>query len=146
MYAFLKTAHSYWALVVLILLVFAIANAFMGIIKKKTFDSTDFRRSLFVLITSHIQFLLGIVLYFVSDKFAIWSDLGMGVMKDSNARLYLIEHPAINLLAIILITMGWSMHKGQSLDTKKFSRIGIFYTLGFVLILSRIPWGVWFQS
>ena len=145
MYKFLKTAHSYWALIVLILLVFAIVNAFIGIIKKKTFDSTDFRRSLFVLITSHIQFLLGMILYFVSPIFNQWSELGMGVMGDSNTRLYLVEHPTINLLAIVLITMGWSMHKRQSLDAKKFSRIGIFYSLGFILILSRIPWDVWIQ-
>ena len=145
MYTFLKTAHSYWALIVLILLVFAIVNAFIGIIKKRTFDSTDFRRSLFVLITSHIQFLLGMILYFISPRFGAWSEDGMGVMSDPTSRLYLVEHPTINLLAIVLITMGWSMHKRQSLDAKKFSRIGIFYTLGFLLILSRIPWNVWFQ-
>tara|TARA_B100000767_G_scaffold275786_1_gene315602 strand:+ start:486 stop:923 length:438 start_codon:yes stop_codon:yes gene_type:complete len=145
MYSFLKTAHSYWALTVLFLLIFAIANAFIGIIKGKTFDSTDFRRSLFVLITSHIQILLGILLYFFSPWFGKWSVLGMGVMKDSSARLYLVEHPTVNLLAVVLITMGWSMHKRQSLDVKKFSRIGIFYSLGFFLILSRIPWNVWFQ-
>ena len=145
MYSFLKTAHSYWAVIVLFLLVFAIANGLVGIAKKKTFDSTDFRRSLFVLIISHIQFLIGLILYFVSPRLSQWGN-GVGeVMKDSTARLYLVEHPTINLLAIVLITMGWSMHKRQSLDAKKFSRIGIFYTLGFLLILSRIPWNVWFQ-
>jgi hypothetical protein len=98
-----------------------------------------------VLITSHIQFLIGLILYFVSPRLSQWGN-GVGeVMKDSTARLYLVEHPTINLLAIVLITMGWSMHKRQSLDAKKFSRIGIFYTLGFLLILSRIPWNVWFQ-
>jgi hypothetical protein len=67
----------------------------------------------------------------------------MGLMKDPQARLYLVEHPFTNLLAIILITMGWSMHKRQSLDAKKFSRIGIFYFLGLLLLLSRIPWSTW---
>ena len=33
MYSFIKTAHSYWAFIVLILLVLAIANAFVGIAK-----------------------------------------------------------------------------------------------------------------
>lgn len=143
MYNLLKTAHSYWAFIVLILLIFAITNALLGIIKKKTFDSSDFRRSLFVLISSHIQFLIGLILYFVSPWFGKWAALGMGVMKDPQARLYLVEHPFTNLLAIILITMGWSMHKRQSLDAKKFSRIGIFYFLGLLLLLSRIPWSTW---
>ena len=143
MYTLLKTAHSYWAFIVSILLIFAIANAFFGIVKKKTFDSSDFRRSLFVLISSHIQLLIGLILYFVSPWFGKWAASDMGVMKDSQARLYLVEHPITNLLAIILITMGWSMHKRQSLDAKKFSRIGIFYFLGLVLLLSRIPWNTW---
>jgi len=39
--------------------------------------------------------------------------------------------------------MGWSMHKRQTLDSKKFSRIAIFYTLGLLLLLSRIPWEAW---
>ena len=143
MYTFIKTAHSYWAFIVLILLVLAIANVFIGIAKKKTFNSTDFRRSLFVLISSHIQFLIGLILYFVSPWFGKWNALGMGVMKDSQARLYLVEHPITNLIAVVLITMGWSMHKRQSLDAKKFSRIGVFYTLGLLLLLSRIPWSTW---
>ena len=66
-----------------------------------------------------------------------------GVMKNAQMRLYLVEHPFTNILAIILITLGWSMHKRQSLETKKFSRIGVFYTLGLLLLLSRIPWDVW---
>ena len=57
--------------------------------------------------------------------------------------LYLVEHPIVNLIALVLITMGWSMHKRQSLDAKKFSRIGIFYTIGLLLLLSRIPWNTW---
>jgi hypothetical protein len=65
------------------------------------------------------------------------------VMKNSDYRLYLVEHPFTNILAILLITVGWSLHKKQTSDTKKFSRIGVFYLLGLVFLLSRIPWDVW---
>ena len=143
MYNLLKTAHSYWAFIVLILLIFAIANAFFGIVKNKTFDSSDFRRSLFVLISSHIQFLIGLILYFVSPWFDQWSSMGMGIMKNAESRLYLIEHPITNIVAIVLITMGWSMHKRQSESSKKFLRIALFYGLGLVFLLSRIPWDAW---
>jgi hypothetical protein len=67
----------------------------------------------------------------------------MGVMKDAQTRLYLVEHPITNIIAIVLITMGWSMQKRQTLSSKKFSRIGLFYTLGLLLLLSRIPWDSW---
>jgi hypothetical protein len=65
------------------------------------------------------------------------------VMKDPQLRLYLVEHLVTNIIAITLITMGWSMHKRQTDSSKKFLRIGLFYTLGLLLLLSRIPWDSW---
>lgn len=144
MYSVLKTIHSYWAYLVLIVLVAAAINAIIGMGTKKEFSARDLRLSLFALIFSHLQLLIGLILYFVSPWFDQWSAMGMGgVMKNAQMRLYLVEHPFTNILAIILITLGWSMHKRQSLETKKFSRIGVFYTLGLLLLLSRIPWDVW---
>jgi len=144
MYSVLKTIHSYWAYLALLILVIAVVNALIGMSSKKAFVAKDLRLSLFGLIFSHIQLLIGLVLYFVSPWFEQWSTLGMGgVMKDAQTRLYLVEHPFTNIIAIVLITMGWSMHKRQTQDAKKFSRIGIFYTLGLLLLLSRIPWDAW---
>ncbi|PDH44883.1 MAG: hypothetical protein CND43_02645 [Flavobacteriales bacterium MED-G15] len=144
MYSLLKTVHSYWAYLVLLILVLAIFNALIGKIKGKDFESKDLRVSLFGLIFSHLQLLIGLILYFVSPWFGQWSDLGVGgVMGNNEARLYLVEHPFTNIIAIVLITMGWSLHKRQSDPGKKFLRIGIFYGLGLILLLSRIPWDSW---
>lgn len=144
MYSVLKTIHSYWAYLALLILIITVVNALIGMSSKKAFGAKDLRLSLFGLIFSHIQLLIGLVLYFVSPWFDQWSALGMGgVMKDAQTRLYLVEHPFTNIIAIVLITMGWSMHKRQTQDAKKFSRIGIFYTLGLLLLLSRIPWDAW---
>ena len=143
MYAVLKTIHSYWAYLVLLILVVAIINAFVGKSLGRDFGAKDLRISLFGLIFSHIQLLIGLILYFVSPWFDQWSEMGMGIMKNAETRLYLVEHPITNILAIVLVTMGWSMHKRQSLSAKKFLRIGLFYSLGLLLLLSRIPWSNW---
>ena len=146
MYSLLKNIHSYWAYLVLLVFILGILNAIVGKIKGKDFESKDLRLSLFGLIFSHIQLLIGLILYFVSPWFDQWSNLGMGgVMKDAQARLYLVEHPFTNILAIVLITMGWSIHKRQSDPGKKFLRIALFYGLGLLLLLSRIPWDTWFS-
>lgn len=146
MYSLLKNIHSYWAYLVLLVLILGILNAIVGKIKGKDFESKDLRLSLFGLIFSHIQLLIGLILYFVSPWFDQWSNLGMGgVMKDAQARLYMVEHPFTNILAIVLITMGWSIHKRQSDPGKKFLRIALFYGLGLLLLLSRIPWDTWFS-
>jgi len=144
MYAILKTVHSYWAFFVLIILLLAVLNALRGKISGKEFGSNDLRISLFGLIFSHIQLLIGLILYFVSPWFDQWSSMGMGIMKNAESRLYFIEHPITNIVAIVLITMGWSMHKRQSESSKKFLRIALFFGLGLVFLLSRIPWDAWF--
>ena len=36
-----------------------------------------------------------------------------------------------------------SKHKKEESSNGKFKKIGIFYTLGLLLILSRIPWTNW---
>ena len=143
MYNILKTVHSYWAFLVLTILFIAILNALIRIISKKSFNSTDLRISLFGLIFSHIQLLIGLILYFISPWFDQWSSLGMGVMKNNESRLYLVEHPITNILAIFFITIGWSLHKKQSESSKKFLRIFLFYGFGYILLLSRIPWSKW---
>ena len=143
MYIYFKTVHSYWAFFVLFILVAVIINAFIGRYMGKEFSTKDLRISLFGLIFSHIQLLIGLILYFVSPWFDQWAEIGIGVMKDTQTRLYLVEHPLINILAIFLITMGWSMHKRQSESSKKFLRIILFYSLGLLLLLSGIPWSTW---
>ena len=144
MYSLLKNLHSYLAYLVLLVLILAILNAFIGKIKGKDFESKDLRLSLYGLILSHIQLLIGLILYFVSPWFNQWSNLGVGgVMKAAQARLYLVEHPFTNIIAIILITIGWSLHKRQSDPEKKFLRIALFYGFGLLLLLSRIPWESW---
>lgn len=144
MYSLLKNLHSYLAYLVLLVLILAILNAFIGKIKGKDFESKDLRLSLYGLILSHIQLLIGLILYFVSPWFNQWSNLGVGgVMKAAQPRLYLVEHPFTNIIAIILITIGWSLHKRQSDPGKKFLRIALFYGFGLLLLLSRIPWESW---
>ena len=140
----IKTIHYYWAYAVLIVLLLAVIKSLAGYFGKKDYDAKAFRVSLFTLIVSHIQLLIGLLLYFTSERFSLWNDLGVGeVMKNASIRLYLVEHPTINILAVALITIGYSKHKKKLISGTKYKTIAIFYTVAFLLILSRIPWDVW---
>ena len=140
----IQTIHSYWAYLVLIVLISAVLKSVIGYFSNKDYDANAFRVSLFTLIVSHIQLLIGLVLYFTSARFDIWSDLGVGeVMKNANIRLYLVEHPTINILAVALITIGYSKHKKKLVSKPKYKTIAIFYSIALILIFSRIPWNVW---
>jgi len=142
----LTTAHSYLAYVVLAMLFFAVSNAVLGLVGKKIFTlEKDFRLSLFTLILAHLQLVLGLLVFFTATSgLKAIQQLGMGGMN-SAARLLAVEHPFVNILAIILITIGWSRHKKFMEGAKKFKSIALFYGLGLLLILSRIPWAQWFN-
>lgn len=147
MYNFIKEAHSGWAYLVLILLLVAVVNALIGFSSNKAFSAKDRKISLFGLIATHIQLLLAMFLYFLSPYYDQLKANGMGfIMKDTDLRLYLIEHPLINLIAIILVTVGWSKHKSAVTDKAKFKSIWLMYLIALILILSRIPWKAWFAS
>ena len=135
MYNGLLHAHSGLRWVVLISLLAAIFNAFS---KKKSghWTSSDKKIALFSLIFTHIQLVIGLVLYFQSPKVSF----GSGVMENAIARFYTVEHISLMLVAIALITVGYSKSKRASTDRKKFGAIATFYLIGLILILASIPW------
>ena len=146
MYEGILGLHSYWAYAVLVFLLIASLNAFMGLSAKRAFTSKDRQISMIALVFSHVQFVLGLVLIFVSPAMKNAQAAGMGaVMKDSDLRLLLVEHPLTNLIALTLITIGWSKHKRALEDGRKFRNIAFLYGIGLLLLLSRIPYGQWFD-
>jgi hypothetical protein len=64
-------------------------------------------------------------------------------MADPTARLTALEHPVINILAIVVISVGFIRAKKLTSAKAKFRSIYMAYAIGLVLILSRIPWGSW---
>ncbi|MDB4291967.1 hypothetical protein N9954_01065 [Maribacter sp.] len=146
MYEAVLMLHSYLAYIVLAVLFFAVANALMGWFGNKLFTpQKDFRLSLYALILSHMQLVVGLILFFVSaNGFKAIQALGMGGLN-APSRLLAVEHPFVNIIAIVLITIGWSRHKKFIEANKKFKSIAIFYGLGLLCFLSRVPWGQWFN-
>ncbi len=139
--------HSYWAYIVLLILIFAVVNAVIGFISKKEFKAKDLRIPLFALIASHIQLIIGFIAFYTSNFYDSMRSLGMGeVMKNSELRKALVEHPLMIIIAIALITVGFSKHKKKTTDSAKFKTITIYYGIALLLILGMIPWNLWFTN
>ncbi len=132
----LSKAHSGWRWIVLVLLVAAIVKMHMGWKGKKSFTTGDKKLALFAMIAFHIQFLLGWILYFLSDKVKFVE----GWMKVDSLRFYGMEHVLMMTVAMVLITMGYSKSKKKNTDAEKFKVIAVFYTIAFALVLVSIPW------
>lgn len=145
MYTGVLHLHSYWAYLVLGVLLITIINSIVGLAGKKEFVVKDFRLALFSLIVTHIQLLIGLILWFVSPTgLKAIQNMGMGeAMGNSAIRLNVIEHPLMMIIAVVLVTIGYSKHKKKMESNAKFKTIVLFYILTLVVILSRIPWNQW---
>lgn len=135
----IQSIHSTLAYAVLAVVAIAVINAFLGLSSKRNFTKNDRSLSLVALILSHIQLVVGLVLWVISPL----GKEAMSQMSNAALRLTAVEHPLTNIIAIALITIGWSKHKKEESSNGKFKKIGIFYALGLLLILSRIPWSNW---
>jgi len=147
MFEIIQSLHSYWAYLTLLIIVLATLNAFKGMFSNGNFGEKDYRISLFALIVTHIQIVLGLFLYIYSpNAMGAIKTGGMGaVMKDSLLRFSSVEHPLMMIIAVVLITIGFSKHKKKDTPKAKFKVLSVFYGIALLLVLSRIPWGTWFN-
>lgn len=137
MYNVIQHAHSGLRWVVLLLLIWALANAFMGWRNRKGYLEKDRKLHLFAMIAVHTQILLGFVLY-------AWNWGGMVNFGEIGTakiiRFYTVEHITMMLLAMAVITYGFVSAKRIVETPDRFKRIFITYVIGLLLILAGIPW------
>ena len=134
----MKHLHSTLAIVLLIALVVAILITIANYAGNKPYNR---KIALIGLISAHIQGLIGIILYFVSPL-GLSSFSGEN-MKNGDLRLYFLEHPIMMIIALVLITIGYSKAKKLTDQKAANKTVIIFYILGLILILTRIPWSTW---
>lgn len=131
LYEILKSAHSGWRYVVIILLIAAVIQAIIGWTGNKNYTEGNRKLNVFTLISAHIQLLFGLVLYFLSP-------LTKGPMGEAMYRYWKVEHISMMIIAIVLITVGNAKSK-KGIDSKaKHKSIAIFFGLAFIIIVAAI--------
>ncbi len=133
-YSFIKGLHSGFRYVVFILLVLAIIQALVGWLGKKPYTDVNRRVNLFTLISAHTQLLIGIILFFVSPLVQFNSN----TMKDPVSRYFTVEHWVMMVIAIALITIGYSKSKKLVMPESKHQTVFIFYTIAIFIIIGAI--------
>jgi predicted acyltransferase len=142
MYTGLQHLHSGIAYLALLSLIVVIVLMLIGALTGRAFTEKDRKIAMIAFIFAHVQLLVGLILYFVSPLG--FSLLTSGeAMADPVARLTALEHPLINIIAIIVISVGYIRAKKMTVSRSKFRSIYMMYAIGLVLILSRIPWANW---
>ncbi len=136
MYTGLLHAHSGLRWIVLVLIVWALFKSISGWMGQKEYEKSDRLAALLALIFTHIQLLIGLILYFISPKVSFQS----GVMESQVLRFYTVEHISMMIIAIALITIGFSTAKRIEDAVAKHKRIAITYGIGLLIMIASIPW------
>lgn len=145
MYDILLRIHSLTPYLFLILMLALLLLAVNGMNNKK-YSIVQRSMALVTMILAHVQLLFGLMLLVLGDFARAAFDGGMStVMGDSDVRLRLVEHPLTMLIGVALITIGYSRAKRSDIAKAKNRNILIFYGIGLVLILSRLPYAAWFN-
>lgn len=140
MYDMIKSAHHLVAVLMVLILFFAVVYAFYGWKKQVAFSKSSKIILVLGLVMSHVQMIIGVLIYLISP----WGieNFDIGIFNDNLSRFYGLEHPMMMLLGIILVTIGYSKTKSISSDQAKFKMAALYYLSGLVFILARIPWRI----
>ncbi len=123
--------HSILRWVILILLLASIYT---------TYIATNLKHKkiwLYTLIACHTTLLIG--LYQTYNYYQrITTDVPLGmkdIMKNKLYRFYIIEHPIMMVLGILLVTIAYSSTKRA-----KYKRASVLFIIALIIIVAAVPW------
>lgn len=137
MYEILFQAHSGLRFVVFFALVIAVVLAFAGWLGNRPYTKGNKSLNLITLISTHLQVVLGLVLYFYSP----FVQFGGATMKDGTLRYWTVEHVAMMLIAAVLITVGNAKSKRALNAIAKHRSVAIYFGLALLIIIVAIIQG-----
>jgi peptidoglycan/LPS O-acetylase OafA/YrhL len=134
MYEGLLLTHSLLRYFILLALVIVIGMALRGLITKKPYGKWDNMLGLYLFIFTHMQLLIGVILYFISP----FVNFGPDTMSNKTTRYWSVEHITAMLIGVVLITLARTTAKRMTSDGAKHQRLVIFNTLALVIIVGTI--------
>lgn len=143
MYQGILHLHSYLPFLLLAALLVSVILFYVKRGQNKPFKKGDKMLALITLILAHLQLLGGLILYFTSPIVELAFANSDQLMSNDTYRFFAIEHILTMLIAIALITIGYSRAKRKTEDRLKFQTLASFYLFGLILALIRIPWDNW---
>ncbi|PRD45545.1 hypothetical protein [Sphingobacterium haloxyli] len=140
MYSTLLIIHSLTRWLVLAFLVYSICSAFVGYTRDKRFSKADNAFRHWTATVSHIQLMIGIILYTQSPIVNyFWAKTESG-LHQLELTFYGLIHMVLMLLSVVLITIGSALAKRRLTDREKFKTMFVWFSIAFIIILIAIPW------
>lgn len=140
MYPVLLASHSLVRWLVLVSLLYAIIRAYQGWRSKGKFTAMDNSVRHWTATIVHIQFLLGVGLYFISPIVDYFLHHFQDALHQREIRFFGMEHSVMMFLAVAVISIGSGKATREIKDAGKFKIMAIWFAVGLLIILSSVPW------
>ena len=140
MYPFLLSLHNIFRWVVLAAALWAVFRFLSGWLGHRAFTEGDAKaRKLYPMLLG-IQFLIGLIVYFLSPLVGMMFDNFKGAMAIDDIRFFGMEHAIVMLVATALAHIGAGVSRKAADDAAKFRKGAIFFVLSLAAMLFAIPW------
>lgn len=139
MYPHLLATHNALRWIFLAFLLVSLIQSYSGWLGNKNYTKSANLFKTLTVSTIHLQFIIGLILYFVSPLVAGFLDDMGGSMKNNELRFFGLEHAIMMILAVVFVTIGSAKSKRQVSDTSKYKTVAIWFTIALVLILLAAP-------
>jgi hypothetical protein len=141
MYSAVLTTHSWLRWVIVLSAFVAVLRAIMGWQSRRMWTRVDDRTGLLLMIAVDLQFLLGLLLYFVYSPYtALAMDDFGNAMRSADLRYWAVEHVFSAVAGIALVHVGRVRAKKTSDSLRKHRTTAIFFSLALLALLVAIPW------
>jgi hypothetical protein len=132
--------HNLFRWIVILALLWGLIRAYRGWLGKKAWMKADRRTGMLLTFGYDIQFLLGLILTFLSPIVATAFSNLVAAMQVAELRFFAVEHIPMMFLALVVghITSVFS-RKAQD-DSVKHRRAALGFTVVAVITLLAIPW------
>jgi hypothetical protein len=137
-YGFVLNLHSWLRWVVIIAMLWTILRAVVP--GPRAWTPADDRSLRLSLVALDVQFLLGLLLYFILSPFTrqAMSDMG-AAMQSSGLRFFAVEHLVGMLIAMTLAHVG-AVRIRKAVPERRHRLAAIFFVLALLAVLASIPW------
>jgi hypothetical protein len=139
-FRWILSIHNLFRWVVVLTLIWGLYRAYFGWLGKKPWADSDSRAGMMLTIAYDVQFLLGLILAFISPIIeSAFSNLN-AAMQVNELRFFAVEHMPMMFLALIFGHVTSVLSRKADHDTLKHRYAALGFTLVAIITVAAIPW------
>jgi hypothetical protein len=132
--------HSFLRWLVVASLLYAIFRAYRGLATQAPFSKADNAVRHWTATFTHIQFMIGYTLYFISPLIKAFFANKREGLHIIDLSFFAIIHIFLMTIAVVVITIGSASAKRKEHSPDKYRTMFRWFSAGLVVIFIAIPW------